>query len=1142
MPTPEYSERPISSAWMARPAGASIQPQPCPAMRRPSFALPLLALLAIQPLAAQSRPVALDSATLSAFRWRNVGPANMGGRIADIEGLPSPSKTFYVAAAAGGIWKTINGGVTFKPIFDNQRVISMGDIAIAPSDSNTIYVGTGEQNSRNSISPGGGVYKATDGGTTWQFMGLKETEQIGRIVVDPQDPNTAYVAALGAAWRSNKERGLYKTTDGGKNWALVKFISDKAGFIDVALDPRDAKVVWASSYERARGPYFLNSGGPGSALWKSTDAGATWAQVQGGGFPATMKGRINIAIARSNPDVMYTMVEADTAANAVKDPSKKPQQKPSGLYRSQDGGKTWERTNNENTRPFYYSQVRVDPKNPDRVYWSSTPVKVSDDGGKTAKNATQGIHVDHHAMWIDPNDPEHYIVGNDGGIAITWDKGGTYDFVNTFAVGQFYNVSFDMQIPYRVCGGLQDNGSWCGPSRRRGAITNTQWFNIGGGDGFVTAQDPANPDILYSESQGGNIGRVSFSTGERTNLVKPSWRQRYTEIEDSIIVERGDTTAPESPAVKKRIADLRARQKQDSMDLELRWNWNTPYFLSPHSPNVFYAAANRVMKSTSRGDNMFPISPDLTTRDTMKIRVSIRTTGGITTDATGAETYSTIVSLNESPMRPGILYAGTDDGNVWVSKSDGASWDNLTGRCAGVPKNTYVSRIEPSAHDSNTFYITFDNHRNGDFAPYVYVTNDFGRTFRSIVNNLPTGGPDFVYVIREDPHNRDLLFVGTDVGAYVSLDRGATWTRFMTGLPTVPVNDLRIHPRDHELIAATHGRAIWIVDIAALEQVTADVVASTVHLFVPKTAYEYGQSLEGTQMGGGGGGVGHKLFEVQSPVYGADITYRVASGSPQTRARIAIIDASGDTIRTLNGPGTTGIQRVTWDFRGKATTPKPLSPAGVRDSIRSRQRLVAVLDSLEKSGMDKALIDRARGLMNNPQAAEQLAGAFAGGGGGGGGGGRGGAGGANAPFNWRPGEVAAAAGGRGGAGAAAAPQEGAGEGAGGAAAQFAAFAPLQDALRGLGIGGGGGGGGGGIAALFGGGRRGAAPLVSSGDYKVVLILGGDVRTQMLRVERIGNITGAVPVFGTDEYADEEENDDPKSAAPVGVTAVVPRQP
>ncbi len=426
----------------------------------------------------------LDSTQLTALRWRSIGPANMGGRITDVEGIPLPSKTFYVAAAAGGVWKTTNAGTSFRPVFDNERIASLGDLAIAPSDTNVVYLGTGEEDSRNSISPGGGVWKTTDGARTWKFMGLGETQQIARIVVDPRNKDVVYVAALGHAWGPNRERGLYKSTNGGTTWELVNFVSDKAGFVDVQLDPSNPDVVWASSWERVRGPYFLYSGGPGSALWKSTDAGKTWTEVKGGGLPETTKGRINFDISRSNPKMIYAMIEADTVMNGKSDKSVKAQVRPSGLYRSVDGGVTWERRNAVNVRPFYYSQVRVDPKNPERVYFTSTPVLFSDDGGKTARAATQGIHVDHHAMWIDPNDPEHFIVGNDGGVAQTWDRGGNYDFLNTLPLGQFYAVSFDMAIPYRVCGGLQDNGSWCGPSRRRqGPGTNAMWFNVGGGGG-----------------------------------------------------------------------------------------------------------------------------------------------------------------------------------------------------------------------------------------------------------------------------------------------------------------------------------------------------------------------------------------------------------------------------------------------------------------------------------------------------------------------------------------------------------------------------------------------------------------------------------------------------------------------------------
>ncbi len=1061
-------------------------------------------------------PGAIDSVTLAAMRWRAIGPANMGGRIADVEGIPSPSKTFYVAAAGGGIWKTTNAGTTFKPIFENQRCMSMGDMAIAPSDTNTIYVGTGEQNSRNSISPGCGIFKSTDGGRTWNFLGLSETEHVGRIQVHPRDPNTVYMAVLGSAWKPSKARGLYKSTDGGKSWTIVKFISDRAGFIDVQLDPTNPDIIWASSYERMRGPYFLQSGGPGSALWKSTDAGATWTKVTGGGFPASNLGRIEIAIARSNPKIMYTQVEADTLPNAVKDATKKPQAKLSGLYRSEDGGATWVRTNTENTRPFYYSQVRVDPRNADRVYWSSTPVKVSDDGGKTARDATVGIHVDHHAMWIDPNDPEHFVVGDDGGVAQTWDKGGSYDVMNTINIGQFYAVSFDMALPYNVCGGLQDNGSWCGPSRRpRGQISNESWVYISGGDGFYTANDPTDPNIVYSESQGGNIGRLNMATGERTSLVKPTWRPRYMQFEDSIIIERGDTTKPETPAQKRRIAALRAQQVSDSTAFDMRWNWNTPFFLSPHNPSVFYAGANRVVKSTERGDDLRVISPDLTVRDTMKIRVSTKTTGGITLDATGAETFGTITALNESPIRPGLLYAGTDDGNVWLTRNDGATWEKIPGtRFAGLPAESYVSRIEPSHHDSATFYITFDDHRRGNFTPYVYATRDFGASFTSLAATLPTGGPDFVHVIREDLENPDLLFLGTDVGAFVSTNRGQSWQKFMTGLATVPVHDLQIHPRDHELIAATHGRAIYIVDIAPLQQLTPATLAKKVHLFAPRTTYAMGQAPDAA--GSAGGGNGHKRFVANSPQYGAEIAYRIAEAQPGKRAQIVITDAAGDTMRTLNGPGSVGVHRVIWDMRGKRPAAKPLSPAEKRDSVKSMVRIAQIFDSLQVSGMDSSVVRFARNAMMSGRTAELLE-QF--GGGGGGGGGAGAAQAAGIPrFVDRPGEGAAAGAGAGRgpggrAGGAGAPTgEGAPAGAGGppnaGAMQqiFAAFRGMQDGPLGRGARGGAGG-----------------PLVKTGEYLVTFTYGDEKQKQVLRVERVGGITG-VQGFGGEEGDDDREDD------------------
>ncbi|MBA3646367.1 MAG: hypothetical protein H0W63_09335, partial [Gemmatimonadaceae bacterium] len=744
-----------------------------------------VAAFAAAPLSAQlSTP--LDSTTLAGFRWRSIGPAVMGGRVTDIEAVPNNPKIFYVATATGGIWKTINAGTMFFPVFDKERAISMGDIALAPSNPDIIYAGTGEEDSRNSISPGAGIYKSTDAGRTWKLMGLEATQQIGRIVVDPVDPNIVYVSALGHAWGPNAERGLYKTTDGGVHWTLSKFVSDKAGFVDIAMDPSDHNTLYASSWERVRGPYFLKSGGPGSALWKTTDAGATWTEIKGNGFPATMKGRIGLALSPSSPKTIYAWVEADTLPNAARgtanDTSKR-KKTLSGIYRSNDGGQSWTLGfRNEpaasgggglaDARPFYYSQIRVDPGNPEKIYWMSSVWRVSTDGGKTYRRGALNIHTDWHAMWIDPRDSDHFILGMDGGVAQTYDGGGTYDFINTIALGQFYDVSYDMQKPYRVCGGLQDNGSWCGPSRSKNAtgITNSDWVNVGGGDGFYTAQDPNDANIIYSESQGGNASRLNFDQNTRTIIMRGGGRDRGSIFEDSLIVARGDTTLPVTPEITRSLATFRTRAAVDSAR-GYRFNWEAPFFLSPHSANTIYMGGNRILKSSDRGDHFYPISPDLSTKDSARINISVKTTGGISRDNSGAETYGTITTATESPIRPGILWAGTDDGNVWLTTNDGGNWTDITKRFPGIPKRSWVSRVEASHFDTATVYVAFDNHRENDFKPYLFVSTDFGRTFRTINSDLPTGGPDFVHVVREDVVNRDLLFVGTDVGAYVSTDR-----------------------------------------------------------------------------------------------------------------------------------------------------------------------------------------------------------------------------------------------------------------------------------------------------------------------------------------------------------------------------------
>ena len=1012
-------------------------------------------------------------AVLDGLNLRSVGPANMVGRVTDVEGIPSPSRTFYVASAAGGVWKTTNSGVTFRPLFQHERVASLGDLAIAPSDTMQVWVGTGEEDSRNSISPGGGIYKSMDAGLTWQLMGLEKTEHIARIIVHPSNPNTVWVAAMGATWRTNPERGLYKSTDGGQTWQLKKFINDRTGFIDLVIHPRNPNILYAASWERIRSPYSLYSGGPGSALWRSEDGGETWTEVSGGGFPATMKGRIGIDISKSQPNVMYALVEAESP-DGVTGPQQGCRSAKAGgcgLYRSDDGGSTWTWKQPQNVRPFYYSQVRVDPADPNRVYWSSTPVNFSVDGGNTVRTTTVGLHVDHHAMWIDPNDANRVIVGNDGGVGVSFDRGGNWWFPNTFAIGQFYNISHDMAVPYNICGGLQDNGTWCGPSRRpSGIVTNYMWATVSGGDGFVTAQDPRDPCTVYSESQGGNMGRSNVCLGERISLQRPNWQTRFRQWADSIALLQPDPMVAPDAQARARIDRFRSSQVRDSIDDQFRYNWNTPFFLSPHDPDVFYAAGNRVLKSTERGENLQAISPDLSKRDTAKLAVALGTTGGITYDVTGAETFGTVVSLNESPVRRGFLAAGTDDGNVWITTNDGAQWTDLTPKFRGlVPDTTYVSRIEFSPHDAQRFYVTFDNHRRGDFTPYVFVTRDGGNTFRSIASNLPTGGPDFVHVVREDPVNASLLFLGTDVGLYVSLDQGGSWTKWAQ-FPTTPVHDLRVHPRDRELIIGTHGRSIWVVDVAPLQQLTPQVLAANAtRLFEPAPALQFG----GRPIGGESTGQG--IFRGDNRPYGAEFTYYLPAAA-DGMVNIAITNERGDTVQALTGPSRAGLHRVTWNMRARPVQQaRTLSPAERRDSLVTMRRADPVADSLIAEGMDSTIVRRVASLMKG----ETPAGGPGGPGGGGGGGGFGQGGQQAREWVERPGEGSIGGGGGGGGG---------NQGMNQVVQAFRAAGVTG--VPGAQVGGGFGGGG------FGGGQ---GALVEPGVYNVTAVIGGNRFTTQVRV-------------------------------------------
>jgi photosystem II stability/assembly factor-like uncharacterized protein len=866
----------------------------------------LLAALITRPAAAQPIP---DSATRAALQWRSIGPVNMAGRMTSLAVNPARPREFYLAGATGGVWKTVNAGTTFFPLWENGPIASLGDIAIAPSDPKIIWLGSGEEDSRNSVQPGWGVYKSEDAGVTWQSVGLKKTQHVGRIVIHPTNPDIVYVAALGAQWGANPERGLYKTTDGGQSWTLSKFISDQAGFVDVAMDPRDPDVLYAASWERVRKSSFFKSGGPGSGLWKTTNGGDSWTEVQGQGFPETDKGRITVKLAPSNPDVVYAMVEADSVRGA------KPQQLLSGLYRSADAGATWTWVSTINRRPFYFSEIVVDPQNADRVYRLDQAFHRSDDGGKSWRRGMLGIHEDYHAMWINPADTEHFLVGGDAGLFQTRDGGGTYDALNNMAMSQFYGISFDYQVPYRVCGGMQDNGTSCGRSRRAGGqLQMTDWFALFAADGLQSAQNPFNPDLVYFESQGGNIMRRDLATGE-TLRMRPTTVTR-TQFGRQIAGVMANTSLSDSERQTQADA-LRARMRRElaNPNVATRWNWNTPFILSRHDPNVYYTGAEKLFKSVKGGAELFAISPDLSAADETVLRqttgfdvngnVASDATGGITRDATGAEENATIVTIGESPLVPGQLYVGTNDGKLWLTRNDGGRWEDLSGRFAGVPAGTYVSRVEASRYDSGTVYVSFDNHRDNDFTPYLFVSTDYGASFTSLSSGIPTDRPNSVYVVREDVVNRDLLYIGTELGVSASLDRGRSWFPLDANLPVVPVYDLQVHPRDRELVAGTHGRGVQILDVAPLQQMTPSVLASNVHLFTPPPAFRYAQLPAPSEPRA------QRPWKGDGGPSGAVLSYRLAAPVSGT-VRLYVLDVAGDTLASLVGQNGAGVHRVSW--------------------------------------------------------------------------------------------------------------------------------------------------------------------------------------------------------------------------------------
>ncbi len=925
-----------------------------------SRALAVLALALLAGTAAAQAPASAplinqtSDSILRPFAFRSIGPASMGGRLDDIAVSASDPDVIYLGYAVGGVFRSVNHGTTYEPVFQTYSTASIGAVAIDPKNPDVVYVGTGEANNRQTSSFGDGIYKTTDGGKTFRHLGLTNTQTIARIVIDPRNTNVVYVASPGHLFGPSIDGGVYKTTDAGATWKRVKYVDEHTGFTDIALDPSNPNVIYAASYERERSGCCFNGGGPGSGLWKSTNAGATWTRITGHGLPSETMGRIALGVSRSNPNVVYAQIEvgesdtplhageptegapnerspynwcnnagpdhgfertgrgAGAAAPADETPPKLDPAK-SGIYRSDDRGGAWRLVSNCDARPMYFSQLRVDATNPNTIYVAGLPVAKSLEGGRTfaTLDAAGGIHwpahVDQHAIWVDPRNPRHLMIGNDGGLDVSWDQGDNWQFVNTMATALAYWVTADMRHPYDVYVGLQDNGSWGGPSatRNRNGILNSDWFQVGGGDGFQNAVDPDDYHIVYTESQNGFANRYDLATG-RSESIRPDPGPAKTPAGEACDDGRAGGIAPPGPRAnaRARINVLNAVPGD-----RYRFNWNTPIMLSPQDPNIVWMGGNRLFRSYDRGHTWIA-SPDLT-KQVDRCAVTMMGVAGDRTELSkndGVAAYSTITAISESPVLPGVVWAGTDDGNLQVSQDGGQTFTEVAPNLPGLPAGNryWISRIDAGHFDAATAYVSVDGHRSGDMHPYVFVTHDYGRTFTSISANLPAYGN--VQVVRQDPKNRNLLFVGTEFGLFVSLDGGTSWNRFMNGYPTVRTDDILIHPRDGDLIVATHGRGVWIADdITALEQFTPEVAAQSVHLFDVRPAVAYRNDLQAGQHLGG-----QQIFVGENPPRGTAISYYLKA--PVTSATLTITDAMGKVVGVLKGPTAAGIDRVQWNL------------------------------------------------------------------------------------------------------------------------------------------------------------------------------------------------------------------------------------
>jgi len=877
-------------------------------------------------VAAEPTPPSSPASPMEKFKsleFREIGPAVMGGRIDDFAAVESNPNIVFVGVASGRVWKTVNNGTTWEPVFDKESVSTIGDIAIASSDPSIVWVGSGEPNNRQSSSWGNGIYKSTDGGKTWKNMGLADTHHIGRVLIHPKNPDVVYAAALGHLWGPNPERGVYKTTDAGKTWSQVLKISNDTGVSDIAMDPESPDTLYAAAYARRRTPFGYNGGGTESAIYKTTDGGATWKKLSKG-LPyenGGETGRIGLDIYRKDPNIVYALVQHDKG----------------GIYRSEDKGETWHKMSDTNPRPSYYSQIRIDPNNDLRIWVLGAAMYFSEDGGKTfSTRRVQKIHGDFHALWIDPADSNHIITGSDGGIHWSYDNGKSWDFLNTIAIGQFYEIGLDNEKPYHICGGLQDNGSWCGPSATlsRDGIVNEDWTLIHGGDGFYAAIDNVDPNIVYTESQDGFLARRNLRTGQERS-IKPE-------------AKYGDP--------------------------HYRFQWNSPVAVSFHDHKTIYYGGNYFFKSSDQGDTWTRLGNDLTTgADRNKMQIFGKTPDKKTLSRhDGVEEFPTITTISESPLTPNVLWTGTDDGNVEVTRDAGKTWTNVAPKFSGVPKGTYVSRVVASKTSEGSALVTFDGHRSDDYSVYIFSTTDYGETWKLIRNGIPDSAGS-VHVVREHPRNLNLLFAGTEFGLWISWDRGANWTAFKNNFPTVPVDDIELQATYNDLVIATHGRSIWIFDdLTPLEKMDSAVAFDDFTFFPPRnTNVWYINNRRWS--------AGQKMFIAKNPPAGAILNYYLKTAVPapepkkeadaekekaekaaatpaaqtatkkdepapqqketspaekatqpiqaadkeeekssekkEARVKITVTDKDGKLVRELDGPAAAGVNRANWDLR-----------------------------------------------------------------------------------------------------------------------------------------------------------------------------------------------------------------------------------